>query len=346
MQEEERYMSRCIELAEMGKGNVAPNPMVGAVIVADGKIIGEGYHIKCGEAHAEVNAINSVQDKALLTKATIYVSLEPCAHFGKTPPCSDLIITSKIPNVVVGCIDSFSEVSGKGIAKMRDAGIKVNVGVLEKECLQLNRPFFTFHSKKRPYVILKWAETQDGFMDKARSEDENGVNWITQPETKQLTHKWRSEADGILVGTQTALIDNPSLTVRATAGTNPTRFLLDRTLKVPLSSNIYSKEATTVVFNIEKEGNQDNINWVKVLDWNDVILEVYRYCYENEIQTLIIEGGQKTLVSVIESGVWDEARVLEGNVKFVNGLKAPKLESPFDKRFYFGKDLIKRYFND
>lgn len=346
MQVMEKYMSRCIELAEMGKGNVAPNPMVGAVIILDNKIIGEGYHRKYGEAHAEVNAINSVKDKSQLSKATIYVSLEPCAHFGKTPPCSDLIIQYKIPNVVVGCVDTYSEVSGKGIEKIKNSGAKVIVGVLEQECIQLNKAFFTFHRHKRPFVILKWAQTRDGFMDKQRSENERGVNWITQPETKQLTHKWRSEASGILVGTATAIIDNPSLTVRKAAGSNPVRLLLDRSLKVALNANVFSKEAETVVFNTEKEGHENNVTWKKVDNWSSVMEQVYTYCYENEIQTLIIEGGQQTLNSIIKNGTWDEARVLEGNTRFKKGLKAPIIEGYCDKRFTFGADLIKIYFND
>ncbi len=220
-------MRRCLQLAKMGEGNVAPNPMVGAVIVCNHKIIGEGYHQEFGGPHAEVNAINSVKDKSLLAKSTIYVSLEPCAHHGKTPPCSDLIVEHKIPKVVIGSQDTFSKVNGKGIKKLEANGCQVTCGVLEKECRKLNKRFFTFHEKKRPFVILKWAQTKDGFLDKKRNEGEKGIHWITAPETRSLVHLWRSKEMGVLVGRQTAAVDDPKLNVRDVTGKNPVRIILD-----------------------------------------------------------------------------------------------------------------------
>jgi diaminohydroxyphosphoribosylaminopyrimidine deaminase/5-amino-6-(5-phosphoribosylamino)uracil reductase len=249
---DEKYMLRCLELAKDGFGNVAPNPMVGCVIVCEGKIIGEGYHQEYGKAHAEVNAIHSVRDKSLLQKSTLYVNLEPCAHFGKTPPCANLIVEHNIPRVVIGCVDSYSEVSGKGIEKLRNAGIEVTVGILENESLELNKRFFTFHNKKRPYVILKWAETQDGFIDVDRpldkSRDTTADNWITSPLSKQLVHKWRSEEAAIMVGTTTVLNDNPQLNVREWKGKNPTRIVIDLQDRLPQTLHVFDKSIPTVSF--------------------------------------------------------------------------------------------------
>ena len=233
--EEEKYMRRCIELAKNGLCNVAPNPMVGAVIVCDGRIIGEGYHIRCGEAHAEVNAIRSVKDKSLLSRSTIYVSLEPCSHYGKTPPCADLIIEEKIPRIVIGCQDPFSQVAGRGIQKLRNAGREVTVGVLEKECKHLIRRFITFNTLHRPFITLKWAESADHFIDVERT-DGNPVI-LSSPLTSMLVHKKRAEADAIMVGRRTALLDNPSLTVRHWVGRSPVRVVLDRTLKLPAGTH-------------------------------------------------------------------------------------------------------------
>jgi diaminohydroxyphosphoribosylaminopyrimidine deaminase/5-amino-6-(5-phosphoribosylamino)uracil reductase len=335
---DEFYIQRCIELALKGKGYVAPNPMVGAVIVLNNEIIGEGYHEQYGQAHAEVNAVNSVSNHSVLSESTIYVSLEPCSHFGKTPPCSDLIIRHRFKRVVIGCIDTFSEVSGKGIQKLRDAGIDVTVGVLEQKCRTLNKRFFTFHEKKRPYVILKWAQTSDGFIDKKREGESTGVNWITQPETKRLVHQWRGEEAAILVGKNTALNDNPSLTVRETIGHNPVRILLDNQLEVPDNYNLFSDEAPTLIFNSILAKKSDKIEWIMVNSITPkVVLDAL---YERNIQSVLVEGGKQVLESFIQSGLWDESRVLIGTNYFNEGLKAPILDvEPVSKTTY-GKDTV------
>lgn len=321
------YMNRCLQLAEKGKGNVSPNPLVGSVIVYQNKIIGEGYHQVYGEAHAEVNAINSVQDKSLLNKSTLYVNLEPCAHFGKTPPCSDLIIKHKIPNVVIGCVDSYSEVAGKGIERLKQNGISVTLGVLEKESHKINKRFFTFHNKKRPYIILKWAQTQDGYIDKIRSDDEVGINWISQPETKTLTHKWRSEEDAILVGKNTILNDNPSLTTRSYTGSNPTRVVLGDRSGFESNSNIFNNDATTHFYSNNLEIILDDLQ-------------------KKNIQSIIIEGGKTVIESFISKNLWDEARVITGNSNFKEGLTAPILKKTPEETYKYGIDLISIYIND
>lgn len=333
------YIQHCIHLALKGKGNVAPNPMVGAVIVYKDTIIGEGFHEQYGEAHAEVNAVNSVQDVSLLPESTIYVSLEPCAHFGKTPPCSDLIIHHRFKRVVIGCIDTFSEVSGKGIERIRNAGIEVTTGVLEQECRELNKRFFTFHEQKRPYVILKWAQTPDGFMDKKRTADTTGINWITQPETKQLVHQWRAEEAAILVGKQTALTDNPSLTVREATGNNPVRIVLDTHLEVPENAAIFSKETPTLVLNLKKSGKQNLIEWIQMKEMTpQTILSVL---FEKNLQSVIIEGGKKVLESFITANLWDEARILIGTENFEEGLTAPGFPAhQFINKVEIGQDTL------
>lgn len=338
----EAYMQRCIELAQNGAGNVSPNPMVGAVVVCADKIIGEGYHQLYGEAHAEVNAIKAVKDKSLLSKATIYVSLEPCAHFGKTPPCSDLIIDSRIPNVVIGCTDPYAQVAGKGIEKLKNAGITVSVGILEKECLELNKRFFTFHEKKRPYIILKWAQSQDGFMDKKRTDTCPTINWITEPNTKQLTHKWRSEEDAILIGKNTAINDNPELTTRVVDGKNPIRIVVDRKLKLPKDLKIFNSEAKTIILNELKNEGNDSILYKKV-NFESFFDDLWSVCIENDIISLIVEGGAFTINQFIENDLWDEARVLTGKPFFVGGIKAPKLNIEPNQQLSFGKDEISYY---
>jgi len=341
MVKDEVFMQRCIELAKLGEGNVAPNPMVGAVIVLKGKIIGEGYHREYGQAHAEVNAVNSVLDKDSLKKATIYVSLEPCAHFGKTPPCADLIVQYQFKKVVIGCLDTFSEVSGKGIKRLTDVGIEVVVGVLEKECRILNKRFFTFHEKKRPYIILKWAQTKDGFLDKNRDEASKGVNWISSPETQILVHQWRSEEQAILVGRKTVENDNPSLTVREVNGKNPIRILIDSQLKISSDSNIFNSDAKTIILNKIKSEETANCKWVKLNDLNtDSILKIL---YELNIQSVFIEGGSKTLQHFIVDHSWDEARVIVGNTNFNDGLKAPKINYIPTEKFSFSTDKIYIY---
>lgn len=326
---DKKYMLRCLELAKNGFGNVAPNPMVGCVIVCEGKVIGEGYHQEYGKAHAEVNAIHSVRDKSLLQKSTLYVNLEPCAHFGKTPPCANLIVEHNIPRVVIGCVDSFSEVSGKGIEKLRNAGIEVTVGILENESLELNKRFFTFHNKKQPYIILKWAETQDGFIDVDRPFDKLRVtiadNWITSPLSKQLVHKWRSEEAAIMVGTTTILNDNPQLNVREWKGKNPIRIVIDLNDRLPQSLNLFDKSIPTIVFSLSKETSTNNLTYVKINDAKTLLQEVLNELYKSNIQSVIVEGGATLLQSFIDQNLWDEARVFVGNRKFYTGLKAPIL---------------------
>ncbi len=328
MSTDELYMLRCLQLASIGLGNTYSNPMVGSVIVHHGRIIGEGFHHKAGEPHAEVNAVNSVKDKSLLKESTLYVNLEPCAHYGKTPPCSLLIIDHQIPKVVIGCIDSFSEVAGKGIKMMADKGIEVTVGVLEKESLDLNRRFFTFHNKKRPYVILKWAQTQDGFIDIERNADNYGSpTWITDGHCRQLVHKWRTEEQAILVGTQTAIKDNPSLTVRNWSGKNPVRILIDQNLRVPQSYNLFNTEAQTIIFNRNKDEKQGHIKYCSLNFDEDIIPQILQKLHQFGLQSIIIEGGQQVLQSFINAHLWDEARVFVGNRWFKNGIKAPHLGS-------------------
>jgi len=337
------YIQRCLDLAVKGFGHVAPNPMVGAVIVHNGEIIGEGYHQRYGEAHAEVNAVNSVLNKELLKESTIYVSLEPCAHYGKTPPCADLLVKHQFKRVVIGCVDTFSEVSGKGIERLKNAGIAVETGVLEYECRYLNRRFFTFHEKKRPYVILKWAQTLDGFIDKKRTNQDTGINWITGEATQKEVHTWRSQEQAILIGKNTALNDNPSLTVRAVEGNNPIRIVLDRNLEVPSEFALFNSEAPTIVLNTIKHDPNENIQWIQLPEMTPkCILEAL---YQQNIQSVIIEGGAETLNSFIKSNLWDEARILTGNTQFEDGLPAPSI--PLQPHFetMFGPDSYKQVLN-
>jgi len=346
---DKKYMNICLQLAKQGMRSVAPNPMVGSVIVFNDKIIGEGYHKEYGKAHAEVNAINAVEDKSLLQKCTLYVNLEPCAHFGKTPPCSDLIIKHKIPKVVIGCIDSFSEVAGKGIAKMKAEGIEVIVGVLESESLNLNKRFFTFHNKKRPYIILKWAQTLDGFIDVERNNllsSEIKNNWITSPESKELVHKWRSKEQAIMVGTNTALNDNPQLNVREVNGKDPIRVVLDLNLRLPKTLHVFDKSIPTLIFNSQKNESQNNLEFVKINIEKDLIAQVLNELFVREIQSVIIEGGAKLLTTFIDENLWDEARVFTGSKEFNTGLKAPILNNTPQYEKQVGTDILKVYFND
>lgn len=319
---DEQMMHRGLQLAALGRGNVAPNPMVGAVIVHNGNIIGEGYHQQFGGPHAEVNAVNSVQYPEMLSESTIYVTLEPCSHFGKTPPCADLLVAKKFKRVVVGTLDAHAKVYKKGIKRLEENGIDVLVGVCEEECQELNRAFFTFHEKKRPLVLLKWAQTQNGLID--NSEGKTGkVSWISAPETQVKVHQWRSEFDAILVGKNTVLNDNPSLTVRAVAGKNPTRILLDSNNEVPLTATIFNKEAKTIVFNVQIQSDTDAAKRVKMETINpEKILQVL---YENEIQSVLIEGGKRVLQTFIDAKLWDEARIITGQTTFESGTEAPQI---------------------
>ncbi len=319
-------MKRCLELAQLGAGSVSPNPMVGCVIVHNNNIIGEGYHEKYGEPHAEVNAINAVKNIALLAESTLYVSLEPCAHFGLTPPCSDLIIEKKIPQVIIGTIDSFAKVAGKGIERMLKAGIEVQLGTMEKGCREINKRFFTFHEKKRPFVILKWAETNDGFIDSVRSENELGKpNWITGENALLRVHQIRAVEDAILVGTNTALKDNPALTVRHCEGRNPVRIVIDNHLRLPESLNLFDGLVKTLVFNSIKNEESENIEFIKIDFDKRMVQHILKNLYQRNIQSLIVEGGKQLLESFITAGLWDEAFRFVGNKDFKNGIEAPKI---------------------
>jgi len=344
--EDKKYMQRCLDLAKLGLGLAAPNPMVGSVIVYEGEIIGEGYHKKCGEAHAEVNAINSVEKSELLEKSTLYVNLEPCAHHGRTPPCSDLIVRKRIPRVVIGCVDSFAKVSGKGIEKLKKGGCDVTLGILEKESLELNRRFFTFHEQKRPYIILKWAETKDGFIDKKRTSDETvEQNWITNQISKQLVHKWRTEESAFMIGRKTAKKDNPQLTVREWIGRNPVRVVLDRKLKLAPDLKIFDNSAETLIFNTVKDEQIGNLNYIKINFDDDVLFTILSKLYELEIQSLVVEGGEKLLTSFIKASLWDEARIFVGNKYFKEGVKAPRFDFVPVEEIYMGDTVLYNYFN-
>jgi diaminohydroxyphosphoribosylaminopyrimidine deaminase/5-amino-6-(5-phosphoribosylamino)uracil reductase len=324
----EFFMERCLELAGNGLGSVAPNPMVGAVVVCNNKVIGEGYHQKFGMSHAEVNAIKAVRQKALLAKSTLYVNLEPCAHMGKTPPCSDLIIETGIPKVIIGTIDPNSLVAGKGIEKLRKAGVEVLSGILKDECREINKRFFTYYEKRRPYIILKWAQTSDGFMDVERKPgDPIGVNWISNSLSQTLVHKWRAEEQAIMIGSNSVLFDDPQLTVRHWRGANPLRIVLDNNLKLSEKTRVFDPSASTLVINGQIERVSGNIEHIK-LKKNDKSLEqIMEQLYKREIQSLIVEGGKKLLESVIAKDLWDEARVLVGAKHFGRGLKAPVIQN-------------------
>jgi diaminohydroxyphosphoribosylaminopyrimidine deaminase/5-amino-6-(5-phosphoribosylamino)uracil reductase len=342
MVEHEKYMQRCLDLAALGLGSVSPNPMVGAVVVMDTIIIGEGYHHKYGEAHAEVYAINQVisnfSDSAeLLDQSTLYVSLEPCAHYGKTPPCADLIIKHKIPKVVVGCRDPFEAVNGKGIEKLRDAGVEVTTGVLEKECQWLNRRFFTGVQKHRPYIILKWAQTADGFF----APDDNSQHWITGLESRKLVHQWRGEEDAILVGKNTAAIDNPKLNVRYGQGKSPKRIVIDRRLELDKGLHLFDQSVETLIFNEVKTDIEGKNKYIALEDFNRYVPQYILYqLYLQDIQSVIIEGGANTLNKFIEAGLWDEARIFTGATKLTKGINAPQIKGTIDSEFIIGLDKL------
>ena len=344
---EEKYIKRCIELAKNGLGTTYPNPLVGSVIVYNYEIIGEGWHRKSGEAHAEVNAINSVKDKSLLSKSTIYVSLEPCSHFGKTPPCCDLIIANKIQNVVIGTIDPFAKVAGSGIKKLIEAGKKVTVGILDDECNELNKRFFTFHTKKRPYIILKWAESRDGFIAPISKEKQEPV-WITNSFSRQLVHKWRSEEQAILVGTQTVLDDNPKLDTRNWSGNNPTRIILDRTGKISEDYHVKDQKIKTIVIT-EKENLQstENLIYENCIFDIRVVFSVCEILHKHNIQSVIIEGGRQTIQTFIDANIWDEARIFKGQKSLEKGIEAPVIAyKNIEKQAIQGDELIKIFNHD
>lgn len=319
MSSDQLYMFRALQLAKTGLANAMPNPSVGAVIVHKDTIIGEGYTSAFGGSHAEVNAVNSVRNQELLKESTLYVTLEPCSHFGKTPPCANLIVDKKIPKVVIGCVDPFAKVAGKGIQILKDNGIEVITGVLEKECLQSHKRFFTFHLKKRPYIILKWAQSADGFIAPIEKDEHKPV-WLSNAYSRQLTHKWRSEEMAILVGKQTVLDDNPSLTTRDWKGKNPVRLFMDAQNKIDNSYHILNDEAQTYRFTKIKKSEKD-----VVIPFENMVQEICDFCFEQNLQSVIIEGGRQTLQSFIDAGIWDEAHVFKTSVILNKGISAPKL---------------------
>jgi diaminohydroxyphosphoribosylaminopyrimidine deaminase / 5-amino-6-(5-phosphoribosylamino)uracil reductase len=325
MTKDEQYMQRCLELAYNGISSVAPNPMVGAVIVKDDFIIGEGYHEKYGGPHAEVNAIHSVENKSWLRNSTMYVNLEPCAHFGKTPPCAELIKEVGIPRIVVGTSDPNPLVNGKGIRLLKEAGCQVLSGILEDSSKKLNQRFFHFYSNGRPYIILKWAETEDGFIDKNRSADSLlQPNWITDDICRKLVHRWRTEEQAVMIGTNTALLDNPELNSRFWHGRNPIKLILDRDLKIPLTHNLFKTTTPMYLFNslvTKQEGN----NCYQKIDFDHLLDALVTFLKEKEIQSVLVEGGSKLIQSFIDKGIWDEARIFTGPFRFHEGTKAPVL---------------------
>lgn len=318
------YMHRCLQLAKLGTGAVAPNPLVGAVLVHDGQIIGEGYHTQYGGPHAEVNCIHSVKqkDQDKISRSVLYVSLEPCSHFGKTPPCTDLIISRKIPTVVIGCRDPNPKVNGKGIRRLRHAGIKVMEGILEKPCRDVNKRFFIFQTRQRPYIILKWAETADGKLNDGTSQRLTISGEITQ----RLVHKWRNEESAILVGTHTALWDDPELTTRFWTGPSPLRAVIDRNLKLPRTLKLFNGKQPTVIFNTIKQEQEGSLIFYRINPEGNTVQQILRAFYQMNVQSVIVEGGAALLESFLQENAWDEARIIT-NEKLVikNGLAAPVL---------------------
>ena len=341
MNNELKYISRCLQLAELGAGYVAPNPMVGAVLVCDDKIIGEGYHRHYGEAHAEPNAINSVKDKDLLKQSTLYVNLEPCSHYGKTPPCADLIVSSGIPRVVIGTLDPNPKVAGRGVEILRKAGVEVVVGVLEAECRELNKRFFIFQEQKRPYVLLKWAQTQDGFMDRVRTTVTEPPLQISNSITRQLTHKMRSENQSILVGANTVLLDNPSLTVRNWSGKSPIRIGIDRQRRIPDDFHLLDGSIPTLIFTEKDEVDKLHVEFVKIDFGTNSVETILNEIYKRNIHSVLVEGGPTILNSFIESGLWDEANIEIAPLRIVEGMAAPVLQlQPISRQNFEGHDWL------
>lgn len=338
-------MARCLELGEKGAGFVSPNPMVGCVIVYNNEIIGEGYHQQFGENHAEVNAINMVKNKNQLIGAALYVNLEPCSHFGKTPPCCELIVKVGISSVIIGSKDNSKKVNGLGIKYLKENNVKVKIGVLKKDCLELNKRFFTYHKKNRPYIILKWAETKDGFMDIVRNGNKKEINWISSDNSKTIVQQWRAHEDAILVGRTTVENDNPKLTVREVEGRNPVRVILDPNLKLDSQHNIFDKSSKTIIANLILEQKKDNIIYLKC-NKKDMILSLLKYLHQIEISSIIVEGGFNTLSSFINNNYWDEARIIIGNKLFRNGLKSPVINKQWKSKDKIGQDILLKYLND
>ena len=337
------FMKRCLALAEKAMGNTHPNPMVGAIIVYENKIIGEGWHQKAGEPHAEVNAINEVSDKTLLTESTLYINLEPCCHFGKTPPCADLIVQFGIKKVVIASTDPNPQVAGKGILKLKEAGVEVIEAVLKKEAEFLNRRFYTFHQKKRPYIIMKWAQTEDGFISPLINKTNRPV-WISNNLSKQKVHQWRSQEASILVGAQTVITDNPILNTREWPGNNPLRIILDPSNRIPEDVTLLKDELRTIILckNKKERHLKENKEYHILNPFNlDSLIE---FCYKKNILSLFVEGGQKTLNYFIKQELWDEARIFTSKQKFKKGIKSPEFYAPFFSEEELGDNTLKIYF--
>lgn len=339
----EDYMRRCLELAELGINDVSPNPMVGCVIVSDGKIIGEGFHKKIGTAHAEVNAVNDVIERygerapAMLKSATVYVSLEPCAHFGKTPPCADLLIRHEVKEVIIGNADPFPAVNGKGIEKLKAAGIRVQQGVLEEEGRVLNKRFFTRVEKQRPYIILKWAQTANGYFTPLI----NKKQWISNPLSKKLVHKWRAEEDAILVGKKTVMTDNPELNTREWPGSNPIRIVVDKKLDIPQTSHVYNDQVKTIFLNEVKTDVEGTNHFVQMEDMTFYLPQKIAFqLYLMDIQSVIIEGGANILNQFIAAGLWDEARVIKSSTNWQEGIAAPQINGYLEEIIPLNTDTL------
>jgi diaminohydroxyphosphoribosylaminopyrimidine deaminase / 5-amino-6-(5-phosphoribosylamino)uracil reductase len=342
----ETYMKRCLDLARLGLGSTAPNPMVGSVVVHRNKVIGEGYHHEYGGNHAEVNAVQSIKDKNLLKSSILYVNLEPCSHTGKTPPCADMIVRHEIPEVIIGSVDPNPLVAGKGISILEKAGVKVTSGIMPDQCYELNRRFFTYHQQKRPYIILKWAQTRDGFLDVLR--EKPGItesSWITNEISRVLVHKWRSKEQSILVGTQTALMDNPRLNVREWKGKSPLRIVIDRKLRLPGSLNLFDNSVETLVINEKTDMTEGKTRFVKLGFANNVIPALLNYLYDQGIQSVLVEGGGKMINSFLKENLWDEARVFAGQKQFGTGIPAPVIEKIIPEKYPLREDFLYLYRN-
>lgn len=343
-------MLRCIELGEKALGSAAPNPMVGCVITNNNKIIGEGFTSIYGGPHAEVNAINSVADKSLLREATLYVTLEPCSHYGKTPPCAELIIKHNLKKVIIGTRDPNKKVAGQGIRKLKEAGCEVVLGILEDECRKHHRRFLTYHEKHRPYILLKWAETKDGFI--APADEKRNVRpqpyWISNSYARQRVHQWRSEVQAILIGTNTALKDNPKLDVRKWKGRSPTRIIIDKVVKLPNDLHIFDNSISTIVLTQEKDKSKyfEGIQY-EIIDFKkDVAKEICRVLFEKNISSVLIEGGSATLATFLDAGLWDEARIITSENNFGSGIKAPKLSGILVNTEIIADNTINTFLHD
>jgi len=342
-----KFMNKCIALAKQGLGSTYPNPLVGSLVIYKNQIVGSGWHQKSGEAHAEVHAINSVSDRSILSDSTLYVNLEPCSHHGKTPPCTDLIIQSGIRHVVVGMQDPFAKVNGNGIHQLRDAGVRVEVGVEEASCIELNKRFITTIKKQRPYIVLKWAQTADGFVA-PKNRTNKGPVWISNDVSRRLAHQWRAEEQSILIGKQTALDDNPALTTRLHKGPSPIRLLIDPREKVDRKANLFKPDQKIIVFNANRSQTEGHIEYISVDFSTHGLQQIVEALFQKGIQSVLVEGGSTTLQHFIDLGLWDEARVITGQEEFGAGIAAPNTisfsDTPHSVKALEG-DVLKQWVN-